>query len=60
MEYKNEDQLLVLIKDLSSKMDHIIASQNIILKHLQIPIVESPFDYVVIKPPEKYRDKNNF
>jgi hypothetical protein len=53
MEYKNEDQLLVLIKDLSSKMDHIIASQNIILKQLQIPIVESPSDYVVIKPHEK-------
>jgi hypothetical protein len=48
------------MENLNSKMDHIIASQNIILKHLQIPIVESPFDYVVIKPPEKYRDKNNF
>jgi hypothetical protein len=60
MEYKNEDQLMVLIKDLSSKMDHIRASQNINLKHLQIPLVESPSDYVVIKPPEKYRDKNNF
>lgn len=47
------------IEILNSKMDHIIASQNIILKHLQIPIVESLSDYIVIKPTEKYLDKNS-
>ena len=50
-----EQPISQLIEELNRKMDLIITSQNIILKQLQISTVEKSSDFILIRPPEKYK-----